>query len=108
MHKLLFFLCSLLALACTNRAANTGSETNDSTGTVSTTVKPPMNEDEMRFLSGCVENAKIRYTEAQAFTLCKCMLAQVQQRYPSADSATILQHLSDTAEVAKMVRNCNE
>jgi hypothetical protein len=103
MQKILFLLCTIMIVACTNRTATSG---NAADSTTTTAANPPLNEEEMRFLSGCVENAKTRYTEAQSFTLCKCMLTQVQHKYPSADSATLLQHLSDTAEVAQMIRNC--
>jgi len=104
MQKIIFLLCTIMIVACTNRTATSGNTAADSTTT--TAANPPLNEEEMRFLTGCVENAKTRYTEAQSFVLCKCMLTQVQQKYPSADSATLLQHLSDTAEVAQMIRNC--
>lgn len=105
MHKQIFLFCSLLLLACTNRTA---APANDSTSPAasSDTTGQRMSESEMAFLSGCVDNAKSLYGEAQAFALCKCILEQVQQKFPNADSATLITHLSDTTEVARMAQQC--
>lgn len=107
MKKLSLLFCGLVALACNNQASTTSSK--DTTATSATTgvaSKAPLTDDAMQFLSTCVDNAKALHGEQGAYSLCKCLYGQVQQKYPGADSATLLTHLNDTAEVAQMVQKC--
>jgi hypothetical protein len=103
MQKLVCLLCVVALLACNNQSATTD---NKDTATTSATTNVVMNADALSFLAPCVDNAKTRLSEQEAYALCKCVYAQVQQQHPNEDSTTLLQHLSDTAEVARMAANC--
>ena len=61
-------------------------------------------DEEGEFLSGCVDSAKVRMTEAAAFTQCKCILTQIKQIYPNMDSAAPA--LMDVKKVAEFAKNC--
>ena len=102
---MLLLVASLLFMACSNDASTTaaGNDTaakNTSPATAQTWTQ----EDELEFMSGCVDNAKGRFGEAKAYTYCKCILAQVETKY--AMDSTLISKLSDTAQVAKMAQNC--
>jgi hypothetical protein len=108
MKKLLFFLCATIVMACNNQAANSKSSKDTATG--STTVSGVSHfskESEMEILAGCIDNAKAsNVDEAKAYALCRCVLKQVQEKYPQADSTALVDHLSDTTQVAQMVQQC--
>jgi hypothetical protein len=106
MYKLLFLLSGLFLLACNNQSSTAGGKADSQKNTAANLTANWSKEREMNFLSDCVENARTLYNETQGYALCKCMLGQVQRKYPTADSAALLQHLSDTAEVAKMIKDC--
>jgi len=91
-------------IACNNDSTNESSK-KDSTSP-SSTAGTWTKEDELEFVDGCVENAKARFGEAEAYSYCRCIFNQVKTKYTSMDSATILK-LQDTAEVAKMAKNCD-
>ncbi len=61
-------------------------------------------DEEGEFLSGCVDSAKVRMTEAAAFAQCKCILTQIKQIYPNMDSAAPA--LMDVKKVAEFAKNC--
>ncbi len=63
-------------------------------------------KSELEILAGCVDNAKANLGEAKAYALCKCILGQVQQKYPGADSTALINHLNDTTQVAQMAKQC--
>lgn len=109
MHKLIFLLSGLFLLACNNPSATAESKKDSAaaaTAAASDTSQTGMDRNALEFLAPCVDNAKVRLGEQQAYVLCKCIYGQVQQKYPNADSATLLSHLSDTTEVAQMAQNC--
>lgn len=104
MQKLLLLFCSIAFSACNNQSSSTGE--NKDTVAKSTTTNVALNADAMSFLAPCVDNAKANLSEEDAYALCKCVYAQVQQKHPNEDSTTLLEHLSDTAEVRQMAANC--
>ncbi|WP_162944598.1 hypothetical protein [Flavisolibacter nicotianae] len=108
MYKLIFLLSGLFLLACNNQSATTESKKDSAAALTAAgdTSQTGMDRNALEFLAPCVDNAKVRLGEQQAYVLCKCIYGQVQQKYPNADSATLLSHLSDTTEVAQMARNC--
>jgi hypothetical protein len=112
LHKALFkskfillFFC-IHFIACNNQTENTTSNKDTtSKNTTTTTTGSWTQEDELEFIAGCVDNAKARFGEAKAFTYCRCIFNQVKTKYTSMDSTTMIK-LRDTAEVAKMAKNC--
>lgn len=103
------FLASCL-IACKNNDASTARQ-KDSTATAGTPVAAvPLATDsaarveQLSFIDGCVESAKLTLGDAKAFAFCKCMYAQIQVRYPGLDSAEISR--LDTAIVAKLAATC--
>lgn len=107
MHKLLFFLCSLFFIACNNNQSSApAAEKNAAKSSNPIHMTSLSEKSELEILSGCVDNAKANLGEAKAYSLCKCILGQVQQKHPGADSSALVTHLSDTAEVAQMAKQC--
>lgn len=105
MQQLIFLFCALLLLACNNQATNTGAS-KDSVAKSAPGGSGKFTADELEFLAPCFDNAKNTLGEDRAYTLCRCLYDQVQKKYPGADSTTLMQHLSDTAEVRQMTMNC--
>jgi hypothetical protein len=105
MQKTFFLFCGFFLLACNNQSS-TADNKGDSTTTGTTTGTAALDADALSFISPCVESAKALHGEQGAYTLCKCLYGQVQQKYPNADSTSLRQHMTDTAEVAQMVQNC--
>ncbi|MDB5208921.1 MAG: hypothetical protein JWR72_3996 [Flavisolibacter sp.] len=98
-------LASLFFTACNNDASTTAAGNDTAVkNTTSATAQSWTQEDELEFMSGCVDNAKGRFGEEKAYTYCKCILAQVKTKY--AMDSTLISKLSDTAQVAKMAQNC--
>lgn len=107
MVKLLFFAGGFLLFACNNQPANTGASKDTTAKSTSARAgSARFNADELEFLAPCFDNAKNTLGEERAYTLCRCLYDQVQKKYPGADSTTLVQHLSDTAEVRQMTLNC--
>jgi len=106
MMKTTLLCCCLFFFACKNQSNTPATDADNTKTKTSATQNAAATNDDMEFLSGCVDNAKQLYSEADAFVLCKCMLGQVKEKYPNADSATIMQHFSDSTEVKKMVQKC--
>lgn len=106
MQKLLFLFCGLCLLACTNQSSDTAGNKDSAANGAATNATGTLTNDALSFLSPCVDNAKASLGEQQAYALCKCMYNQVQQQHPNEDSTTLLKHLSDTAEVASLAKNC--
>jgi hypothetical protein len=105
MAKLFFLISAFCLLACTNSSTSANSK-DTLTSNTSNTGKVNFTQDELEFLGPCYDNAKARLGEQRAYSLCRCIYHQVQQKYPGADSATLIQHMSDTAEVRQMTMNC--
>ena len=108
MKKLLFLFCCACFMACSNQPAS-DTEKNNTAGspTVSSTLST---ESEMEILAGCVDNAKDNagndLDDAKAFALCRCVLQEMQKKYPDADSVALVNHLSDTTQVAELAKKC--
>ncbi len=105
MNKLIALIVSFIFIACNNPSSNTA----DNKDTTSKNTIPPAatnwtSEDELEFTAGCVDNVKVRLGEEKAYAYCKCVLDQVKTKY--AMDSTIVDKLSDTAEIAKMALNC--
>lgn len=105
MQKIIFLFCALSLFACNNESST---NTNKDTATKSTAANVTLNTDALSFLSPCVDSTKTHFnlSEQEAYSFCKCLYSQVQQKHPNEDSLTLLNHLSDTAEVAQMAANC--
>src|SRR5215217_9243521 len=106
MQQLTVLFFALLLLACNNQS-DTAASNKDSVAKSAATGTGKFNADELEFLAPCFDNAKNSLGEQRAYTLCRCVYEQVQKKYPGADSTTLMQHLSDTAEVRKMTQNCH-
>ncbi len=108
MNKFLLLACAVVAVACSNEATTGDNRKDTATGNTSPTVMTSLStESEMEILEGCVENAKAsNLDEAKAYSLCRCVLQKVQQKYPGADSSALVDHMSDTTEVREMVEAC--
>jgi hypothetical protein len=110
MYKLLCLVCCAWLLACTNESAperkdsTTNANASPAAGTSLST------DSEMEILAECVDNAKDNagndLDDARAFAVCRCVLSQMQERYPQADSSAIVAYLTDTTQVAEMARKC--
>ncbi|NTS39577.1 hypothetical protein HRG84_01555 [Flavisolibacter sp. BT320] len=106
MFKRFCLVAYIFCFSCSNDAADTASEkaaTPAAPGEVTTSFSK---ESELEILAECVDNAKENLGDAQAYALCKCVLGQVQKKYPGADSAALITYLSDTTEVAAMAKEC--
>jgi hypothetical protein len=112
MYKVIFLFCCLSFIACSNNESSTPAENKGDTANTTSNALPHVTnlqpESELEVLASCVDNAKAQLGEQKAFALCKCVLGQVQQKYPGADSTAIVAHLSDTAQVAQMAKQCQE
>lgn len=109
MYKIIFFLAVVGFTACKSKPATTPAGTGKkSTNDSSLTTVPSQwsGEEENQFMDNCVANALTRYNNDQkkAFSYCKCVLTQVQQRFPVADSADAL--MQDTVQMAAILQRC--
>lgn len=106
MPYLILLLCTFLFIACNNQS----SEPATKQGAVSTTAtagKTTLSrESEMEILDECIDNAKATLGAEKSYALCSCILRQVQEKHPGADSTALVDHLSDTAQVAQMAQQC--
>lgn len=100
------FFCSILFLACSNSEKSESTRADSANNIAATPATRLPEEAELEILAGCVDNAKATLGDAKAFALCRCVLSQVQEKYPNADSAALIQYLSDTTEVAAMAKKC--
>lgn len=104
MSKFLLLFSMALLFACTNQTSEKNTTDKNAASVVATTLSA---ESEMEILSGCVAEAKANNVdEAKAFALCRCVLRQMQEKYPTADSAQLVAHLRDTAEVVQLTEKC--
>jgi hypothetical protein len=106
MQKLFFLLGTLCFFACNNQSADTSRQDTTAKKTTIGNTTILSRESELEILDGCIDNAKGNVGESRAYAICKCVLGQVQEKYPTADSSDLVMHLSDTAEVARMVLKC--
>ena len=98
----LVFLITTFAIACNSSANKTDTGKTDSTNTKSTFSWS--REDELEFLAGCVDNAKVKLGDTLAYAQCNCVLEKLQQTFPSLDSAAGT--LSDTTKAAAFASQC--
>ena len=106
MIKRIFLLAYIFCFSCSNESSGPGTENASTTAAPGGITQALSKESELEILAGCVDNAKTTLGDAKAYALCKCVLGQVQEKYPSADSAALIRYLNDTTEVAAMVKNC--
>lgn len=62
-------------------------------------------DDDNTFLAECVEGARTRFEEPQAFAHCNCVLANVKVDFPSLDSASAV--MQDTTKAIKYTEGCD-
>ena len=98
-RKLLF--AALIFTACNNSTDTTNKTTGQQTKTPAGYTWSK--EDENQFLSDCVDNAK-QLKGDTAYIKCNCVLKQMEQSYPTLDSAEVI--LADTAKAAEFTKNC--
>jgi hypothetical protein len=105
MSKLFFLLFILiLAKACNSNSpkvdtSNTGAVKQDSIATKYTWTS----DEEKQYLADCVNNAKPRLSDTAAYAYCKCVLEQLKQKFPTADSASAV---LDSTMAAQLAANC--
>ena len=105
MIKRFCILVYIFCFSCNNEASKT--DTNrDSAAAPGSVTNSFSKESELEILASCVDNAKATLGDAKAYALCKCVLGQVQEKHPTADSAALIRYLSDTTEVAAMAKKC--
>ena len=108
MRKHLCLLVYIFCFSCSNESSNSATENASATAAPGGVTQALSKETELQILAGCVDNAKATLGDTKAYALCKCVLGQVQEKHPSADSATLIQYLSDTTEVAAMAKKCKQ
>ena len=96
----------IFCFSCSNEASNTATEKAYASAAPGGVTRTLSKESELEIIGECVDNAKATLGDTQAYALCKCVLGQVQDKYPNADSAALIMHLSDTTEVAAMAKAC--
>ncbi|HYD22696.1 MAG TPA: hypothetical protein VEB40_14540 [Flavipsychrobacter sp.] len=104
MTKLILVATCVAFLACNNSAETADSNAKkDSPMKRTDSITDPA---ELSFLAGCVDNAKARLGEAEAYIYCKCFLQQAKTKFGTIDSTTLVNLEKDTAQVAKMAKAC--
>ena len=102
MFKLFFSVIIILIVSCNNsKDASPASATENTDGTKSKFTWS--NQDEKEFLADCVNNAKVRVSDTSAYAHCKCVMQQLEQVFPTMDSAAAV---LDTAMASKYAANC--
>ena len=91
-------------MAACNTTPESASGKKDSSNNSSAKGYTWSENEEGEFLSGCVDSAKVKMTEAAAFSQCKCILNQLKQTFPNMDSAAPA--LMDVKRVAAYVEKC--
>ena len=107
----MILLCTALLVACNNEASTPAEANSDTMGT-----RPPIGstslsrESELQILDECIANAKDNtgndLDDARAYSLCRCVLLQMQEKYPTADSTALVNYLRDTTQVVQMAKDC--
>lgn len=99
---------SFLAAACGN-ASTPEANRADSFQRPTTTPLPAdsaaLNE-ELSFIDGCVDNAKLTLGEQKGYAFCKCLYGQVQAKNPTMDSVQLDAMMQDTAMMNRLSANC--
>lgn len=106
MLKRFCLLAYIFCFSCSNESSNSTSEDSSAMAPPGSVTQAFSKESELEILASCVDNAKTTLGDAKAYALCKCVLGQVQEKHPNADSAALIQYLSDTTEVAAMAKKC--
>jgi hypothetical protein len=91
---------SICLMSCNNSSDTAGGNDKKESSATSQWTK----EDENEFLSGCVDNAKARYSEDTAYSFCKCVLEKIKKEIPTADSAESV--LRDSARAMSYTQGC--
>jgi len=95
----------VLLCACTNNSSETIESDSTATASTNSTVASSWSkEDEQEFLASCVDNSKARMGDTAAYAYGNCLLAKVQQQFPTLDSTVVV--LKDTTEAAKITAGC--
>lgn len=107
----MILLCTIVLTACTNKASTPAEANSDTVAT-----RPPIGstslsrESELEILDECIANAKDNagndLDDARAYALCRCVLLQMQEKHPDADSTALVNYLRDTTQVAQLAREC--
>lgn len=107
MFKISALLTVLFLTACNSNSSESSSTSDSSKNANSsaTTVSTWSKEDENEFLDGCIENAKVRLGLDTAYIYCNCVLKQIEQEFPTMDSASTA--LLDTTRAAAFTEKCN-
>jgi hypothetical protein len=105
MRKIICILAAFVVISCNNDKKEPDDANVKTEDTSSGFVAVWPQEDQNEFMGDCVDNATNVLGEAAAFGYCKCMLAKVQQRFPTLDSAAVA--LLDTAQAAKLAQEWN-
>lgn len=107
MKPLIFLCCTVIFLACNNQSTESETLNADSSNNRSATPSTLLSEEsELEIMAGCVDNAKPNLGEAKAYALCKCVLEQIQEKFPGADSSALIGYLNDTTQVRQMAEEC--
>lgn len=106
MLKRLCLFAYIFCFSCSNESSESASESPSTSAAPGSVTQAFSTESELEILASCVDNAKTTLGDTKAYALCKCVLGQVQQKHPNADSAALIRYLSDTAEVAAMAQKC--
>jgi hypothetical protein len=111
MNKLIILFCIVFFAACSNEASTPAGDRKDTARTTASFGSTTLSrESELQILDECIDNAKDNagndLDDAKAYALCRCVLLQMQQKYPGADSTALVEHLRDTTHVVQMAQQC--
>jgi hypothetical protein len=111
MNKLMMLFCAFVMVACNNQDATPAADQSDTAGTnASINTTSLSRESEMEILDECISNAKDNagndLDNARAYSLCRCVLLQMQEKYPGADSTALVNYLRDTTQVVELAKKC--
>lgn len=101
----LLFLLAACGNADSSKTAGTDSLQRPATVIALPTDSAALNE-ELSFIEGCVDNAKLTLGEQKGYAFCKCLYGQVHTKNPTMDSAQLAAMLQDTAMMNRLAANC--
>lgn len=107
----MILFCTVLFAACNNQGSTSASDRGDTARSASAVTTTNLSrESEMEILDECIDNAKDNtgndLDDSRAYALCRCVLLQMQQKFPGADSSALVAHLRDTTDVVQMAKQC--
>ena len=103
MFKLFFAVTIIFIASCNNSKDTSPTTATQTTDNSKPKVHSWSDQDEKEFLAECVNNAKARVSDTAAYAHCKCVMEQLEQVFPSMDSAAAV---LDTAMASKYAANC--